>query len=112
MFNDILIFSYPEGVEFDELVIYAGDKVAFHHIVDSIESVDEALQVLRSVPRQRYFSKHGQHISKPRQVDIGRKTPDETGVLQLLQSHEAWTGREMNPVGKIDIREPPILLQL
>jgi L-alanine-DL-glutamate epimerase-like enolase superfamily enzyme len=60
---------------------------------------------------ERDLSEHGQGLAQLGHVDRGRVAQDEALRLQFLDPHEARTCREMNDVGKLHVRDAPVLLQ-
>src|SRR5476651_2685929 len=98
--------------ELQQVVISAACQMALHDFIHVLDRRDELDEVLAAMISKRDFGEDNLDVAELLQLDLRAITDDIPGLLQPLHADQAWTRREPDRVGQLDIRDAAFLLQL
>lgn len=110
-FHDRLVFADAGGDEFQEIVVAARDQMAFDHLVHLLDGRQEAGEIDLPVVLEGDFGEDGERLPELADIDLRRIAVDIAFGLQLLHSHQAGAGREIDQLRQLDIGDAAVLLQ-
>jgi hypothetical protein len=106
-----LVFGNSGSHELHQIVIAAGNEMAFHHRVHLFDRRQKSSEIDLAMVLERDLGEDRERLPELGDVDLRRIADDVPFRLQFLDPHQAGTGREVDEFGQFHIGDAAVLLQ-